>query len=108
MADRRCPECLGDLSEDDVWVCPRCGYTLRTPAVAKVGIGIMLLGLVLLGTYLLGPENLGLRGGWMPTELADLTIANYPLLVLGTFLAGMFLMALGALRARVERSRVPG
>jgi hypothetical protein len=103
----RCPECYADLSDESVWVCPACGYTLRTPASSKLGVVVMLLGIVLLVTYVVGPETLGLRSGWMPTDLADLTIANYPLLVAGTLFLGMLLVAAGALRTRAERSRVP-
>ncbi|MGQ0797169.1 MAG: hypothetical protein ACT4OI_04785 [Methanobacteriota archaeon] len=103
----RCPECYAELPEDATWVCPACGYTLRTPASSRVGVVIMLLGVVLLGTFVAGPENLGLRSGWMPTDLAELTIANYALLVVGTFFLGMALVAVGALRLRGERSHVP-
>lgn len=102
----RCPECYAELPEDALWICPTCGYTLRTPAVSKVGIAIMFLGLVLLASYLVGPENLGLRSGWMPYDLADLTIANYAYLVLGTFLLGMLFAAAGAIKVRAERARV--
>ncbi|HKZ89704.1 MAG TPA: hypothetical protein VJ300_05535 [Thermoplasmata archaeon] len=103
----RCPECYATLPEDASWVCPTCGYTLRTPVSSKVGVGFMLLGLVLLGTFVAGPESLGLRSGWMPSDLAELTITSYPLLVAGTFFLGMALMAAGALRLRGERSRAP-
>lgn len=102
----RCLECFADLPEDADWVCPSCGYTLRTPTSSKVGLVFMLLGLVLLGTYVAGPENMGLRSGWMPTDLADLTIANYPVLVAGALFLGMALVALGAFRLRGERARV--
>ena len=102
----RCLECFADLPEDADWVCPSCGYTLRTPASSKVGLVFMLLGLVLLGTYVAGPENLGLRTGWMPTDLADLTIANYSVLVAGALFLGMALVAVGAFRLRSERARV--
>jgi len=105
MADR-CPDCYAELPEDAVWVCPACGYTLRTPAVAKVGIVFMLLGVVLLGSYLVGPENLGLKTGWMPTELAEFTIANYAWLVLGVLGLGMALVIAGAVKLRVERAAV--
>ncbi|OGS48192.1 MAG: hypothetical protein A3K68_06635 [Euryarchaeota archaeon RBG_16_68_13] len=102
----RCPECAAELPDDAGRVCPRCGYSLQTPAVSKVGVGIMFLGLLLLGGYLLGPENLGLRSGWMPADLADLAIANFGLLLVGTFLLGMLLVAAGALKARAERAAV--
>ena len=102
----RCPECYAELPEDAVWVCPTCGYTLRTPTASKVGIGVMVVGLLLLGCYVLGPDNLGLRSGWMPTELADLTIANFAYLTLGTVVLGMVLVAAGALRVRAARAGV--
>jgi len=101
----RCPECLRELPEDAVWVCPACAYTLRTPAVAKFGIAVMVLGLALVGAYLMGPDQLGLESGWMPTQLAELTVEYFPLLVLGVLLLGMALVAIGAIRVRVERSR---
>ncbi len=103
---RRCPRCAAELPEDAVWVCPTCDYTLRTPAVSKLGILFMFLGLFLVGAYVIGPQNLGLTSGIMPTDLADLTIANFPLLIIGTFAFGMFLMAVGALFVRAERNKV--
>lgn len=102
----RCPECYAELPEDAVWICPTCGYTLRTPAAAKVGIVFMVLGLAVLAAYVYGPENLGIRSGVMPTDLADLTIANFPLLVVGTFALGALLAAAAALKIRSEQSRV--
>jgi len=105
MAER-CPDCYAELPEDAAWVCPACAYTLRTPASAKVGIVVMLLGVVLLGSYLAGPENLGLESGWMPTELAEFTIANYAWLVLGVLVLGMALVILGAVKLRIERAAV--
>jgi len=103
---RRCPRCAAELPEDAVWVCPACDYTLRTPAISKLGIVFMFLGLVLVGGYVIGLPNLGLTSGIMPTDLADLTIANFPLVIIGTFGFGMFLMAVGALFVRAERNKV--
>jgi len=103
---RRCPECYAELPDDAIWVCPTCGYTLRMPGSAKAGIVFMLLGLALLGVFVYGPENLGLNSGVMPTELANLTIANFPLLVVGAFALGSFLAAAAALRIRSEQARV--
>jgi len=102
----RCPECYAELPKDAVWVCPTCGYTLRTPAAAKVGIVFMVLGLALLGAFVYGPENIGLRSGLIPTDLANLMIANFPLLVLGSFGVGAFLAAAAALKIRNEHARV--
>jgi len=101
----RCPECYAELPEDAVWVCPSCRYTLRTPMSAKVGVGFMVLGLVLLGPYIIGPASLGLQSGAIPTDLADLMIANYPLMVVGAFALGAFLVAAGALLIRREHAR---
>jgi len=103
---RRCPRCAAELAEDAVWVCPTCDYTLRTPAVSKVGILFMLLGLVLVGAYVIGPDSLGLTSGIMPTDLANLLIANFADLVVATFAFGMFLMFAGAMFVRRERNRV--
>lgn len=100
---RRCPECYGELPEDAEWVCPACGYTLRTPAVSKVGIVFMLLGLVLLAGFILGPDQLVPRDGSIPYEIVDLTIANFPFLVLGVLGLGMLLALAGALKVRGER-----
>ncbi len=88
-----------------MWVCPVCDYTLRTPAVSKLGILVMFLGLVLVGTYVIGIQNLGIPAGAVPTDLMNLTLANFPLLVVGTFGLGMFLMALGAFFVRAERNK---
>src|SRR5947199_8703709 len=82
---RRCPECYAELPEDAVWVCPTCKYTLRTPATAKAGIVFMVLGLALLGAFVYGPDQIGLRSGLVPTDLANLTMTNFTLLVLGAF-----------------------
>jgi len=101
----RCPECYADLPEDAVWVCPSCRYTLRTPMSAKVGVGFMVLGLVLLVPYVIGPASLGLQSGAIPTDLADLMIANYPLMVIGAFALGALLAAAGALLIRREHAR---
>src|SRR5881296_3417573 len=103
---RRCPECYAELPDDAIWVCPTCGYTLRTPGSAKAGIVFMVLGLALLGVFVYGPENLGLNSGIMPTELANLTIANFPLFVVGVFVLGAFLAAAAALKIRSEQARV--
>lgn len=103
---RRCPECYAELPEDAVWICPTCHYTLRTPAAAKAGIVFMLLGLALLVVFVFGPENLGLNSGVVPTEIANLTIANFPLLVVGSFGFGAFLAAAAALKIRSEQARV--
>ena len=104
MTDR-CPECATELPKDATWVCPVCGYTLRTPAVSKVGILFMFLGLLAVGAYVVGPDNVGLTSGAIPTQLADLMIVNFPLLVIGTFAFGMFLMLVGALFIRSERNK---
>lgn len=106
MAARRCPECYAELPDDAVWVCPSCGYTLRTPRVSKVGVVIMVAGLGLLASYILGPERLLPRDGLIPFELVDLTIANFPMLVVGTLGLGMLLALSGALKVRGERGRV--
>ncbi len=105
MTDR-CPECAAELPKDAKWVCPTCGYTLRTPAVSKVGILFMFLGLVTVGAYVIGPDNLGLTSGLVPTDLANVMVANFPLLVIGAFGFGMFLMLAGALFLRSERAKV--
>jgi hypothetical protein len=103
---RRCPECYAELPDDAVWVCPSCGYTLRMPGSAKAGIVFMLLGLALLGVFVYGPESLGLTSGIMPTELANLTIANFPLLVIGVFGLGALLVVAAAWKIRSEQARV--
>lgn len=103
---RRCPECYAELPEDAVWVCPTCKYTLRTPAAAKAGIVFMVLGLALLGAFVYGPDQIGLRSGLVPTDLANLTIANFPLFVVGAFGTGAFLVAAAALKIRSEQARV--
>lgn len=102
----RCPECYAELPEDAFWVCPMCGYTLRTPMSAKVGVGFMILGLFLLGAFVYGPDKLGLNQGIMPTDLADLTIANFPLFVLGAIALGALMVAAGAMKIRSEQARV--
>jgi hypothetical protein len=104
MTDR-CPECAAELPKDAAWVCPTCGYTLRTPAVSKAGILFMLLGLLAVGAYVIGPDSIGLTSGAIPTQLADLTIANFPLLIIGAFGFGMLLMLAGALFIRSERNK---
>ncbi len=105
MTDR-CPRCAAELPKDATWVCPSCDYTLKTPGVSKVGIFFMLLGLVTVGAYVIGPENLGLTSGIIPTQLADLMIANFALLVVAAFALGMLLMLAGALFVRSERNKV--
>ena len=104
--ERRCPECYTELPDNAVWVCPHCRYTLRIPGTAKAGIVFMVLGLVLLGAFVYGPENLGLNSGVMPTDLANLTIANFSLLVVGAFAFGALLAATAALKIRSEQARV--
>ena len=106
LVARRCPECYAELPDNAVWVCPTCGYTLRTPATAKAGIVFMLLGLAFLGVFVYGPENLGLTSGILPTDLANLTIVNFPLLVVGMFAFGAFLAAAAALKVRSEQARL--
>jgi tellurite resistance protein TehA-like permease len=101
----RCPRCYAELSEDATWVCPTCGYTLRTPVVAKVGILFMLIGLVLLGAYVIGPDAIGLMSGAIPTDLAKLMVANFAPMVAGALAFGMFLTAAGALVVRRARTR---
>jgi hypothetical protein len=103
---RRCPECYAELPADAVWVCPTCRYTLRIPGAAKAGVVIMVLGLALLGAFIQGPENLGLTSGALPTELATLTVANFPLIVVGTFALGALLALASALKIRREQARV--
>jgi hypothetical protein len=103
---RRCPECYAELPDDVVWVCPVCRYTLRTPAAAKAGFAFMILGLLLLGAFVYGPDRLGLRSGLLPTDLANLTIANFALLVLGAFGLGLLLVAAAALKIRSEQARL--
>ncbi len=88
-----------------MWVCPACDYTLRTPAVSKVGILFMFLGLVLVGAYVIGPDSIGLTSGAVPTDLANLMVANFAALVVATFAFGMLLMLVGALFVRHERNR---
>jgi hypothetical protein len=103
---RRCPRCSAELPQDAVWICPTCDYTLRTPSVSKVGIVFMFLGLFLLGGYVLGPDNLGLTSGAIPTDLANLMIANFAMMVVATFAFGMFLTLVGALFVRGERNKL--
>lgn len=103
---RRCPECYAELPADAVWVCPTCGYTLRVPGAAKLGVVLMVFGIGLLGAFLYGPERLGLNQGLVPTDLANLTIANFPLLVVGAFGFGGLLAAAAALKIRSEQARV--
>lgn len=102
---RRCPECYAELPEDAVWVCPACRYTLRVPGSAKVGVVFMVFGLALLGAFLFGPERLGLNSGFVPTDLAEWTIANFALLVAGVFGLGALLAAAAAVKIRSEQAR---
>ncbi len=102
----RCPRCAAELPEDATWVCPACGYTLRTPGIAKLGIVVMFLGLALVGGYVLGPSSIGLTSGLIPTDLANWMVANFTLMVVGTFGLGMLLMLAGALFVRAERNKV--
>jgi len=106
MMARRCPECYAELPDDVVWVCPVCRYTLRTPAAAKAGLAFMIVGLFLLGAYVYGPDRLPLRSGVLPTDLANLTIANFVLMVLGAFGLGILLVAAAALKIRSEQARL--
>lgn len=103
---RRCPRCSAELPQDVVWVCLSCDYTLRTPAVSKLGILFMFLGLFLFGGYVHGPDSLGLTSGAIPTDLAKLLLANFTELVVGTLAFGKFLMFAGALFVRAERNNV--
>ncbi|HKZ99811.1 MAG TPA: hypothetical protein VJ326_09535 [Thermoplasmata archaeon] len=105
---RRCPECYAELPDSAVWVCPACAFTLRTPAVSKFGIAMMLAGLALLAMYILGPERVLPREGLIPFELVDLMVANFPIVVVGTLGLGMLLVLAGALKVRGERARVAG
>src|SRR2546425_9797821 len=105
---RRCPECYADLRDDVVWVCRVCRYTLRTPAAAKAGLAFMIVGLFLLGGYVYGPDRLPLRAGVLPTDLANLTIANFVLMGLGALGLGILLVAAAALQIRSEQARPPG
>ncbi len=61
---------------------------------------------VLLGAFVYGPDQLGLTNGFVPTDLARMTIANFPLLVFGAFALGAFLVAAAALKIRSEQARV--
>jgi len=103
---RRCPECYAELPDDAIWVCPTCRYTLRTPGAAKMGVVLMILGLALLGAFVYGPERLGLNSGFVPTDLATQTIANFPLLVVGTFALGALFVTTAALKIRSEQARL--
>ena len=87
------------------------GQSSATPLLKQrlrglVALAVLGGGLALLGAYVYGPENLGLRSGLIPTDLANLTIANFPLLVLGSFGVGALLAAAAALKIRSEHARV--
>lgn len=101
----RCPRCFAELPEDATWVCPACGYTLRTPGVAKAGLFIMFLGVVLVVAYVLGLSSLGVPNGLIPTDLVDFLNANFPLAILGLFGLGALLTAAGAAAVRHARDR---
>ena len=102
---RRCPECYTELPDEAIWICPHCGYTLLLPGAAKAGIVLMVIGLGLLGAYVYGPTSLGLNSGFLPTDIANLVIAEFPLLVLGAFGVGALLAAAAALKIRSEQAR---
>jgi|GEM_PF-1840406 len=102
----RCPECYAELPEDALWVCPGCGYTLRTPRVSKIGILFLVLGLVTVIVYVVGPTLVIPRNGWIPFDLVDYLYLNWSLLVILTFGLGLFLVAAGAWKVRAERAKV--
>jgi hypothetical protein len=102
----RCPECFAELPEDGLWVCPACRYTLRMPGAAKAGVVLMVFGLALLGAFVYGPDQLGLNSGAVPADLAEWTIANFPLLVAGVFGLGALLATAAALKIRSEQARL--
>jgi hypothetical protein len=52
-----------------------------------------------------GPTSLGLNSGFLPTDIANLVIAEFPLLVLGAFGVGALLAAAAALKIRSEQAR---
>jgi hypothetical protein len=106
MAER-CPRCFADLPEDAIWVCPTCGYTLRTPAASKAGLVFILLGLILSVGYVLGPDAIGLTSGRIPTDLANLMIANFTEMIAATFAFGFFLVLIGAVVLRNARRLLP-
>ena len=103
---RRCPECYAELPDEAIWICPTCRYTIRMPGAAKMGVVLMILGLALLGAFVYGPEQLGLNSGLIPTDIAKPTIANFPLLVVGSFGLGAFLVTAAALKIRSEQARL--
>lgn len=107
MAER-CPRCYADLPADATWVCPACGYTLRTPGVSKWGLLFVFLGLVLLVGYVMGPDALGLTSGAVPTQLADLMIAYFAQMVAATFAFGFLLVLVGAAILRGARRAASG
>jgi CDP-diglyceride synthetase len=46
----RCPNCLVRLPDDRTYVCDRCGYQLRLPAVSLIGLGAIAAGV---GSFLM-------------------------------------------------------
>ncbi len=47
MADR-CPRCRFRLDDSKSLACPNCGYSLRWPAVGKVGVLLTIVGFLAL------------------------------------------------------------
>jgi len=41
----RCPNCLAKTPDDRALVCDRCGYQLRLPRIAMVGLGLIAAGI---------------------------------------------------------------
>ena len=106
MSDR-CPRCFADLPEDAIWVCPTCGYSLRTPGISKAGLVLVLLGFVLLIGYVLGPDAIGLTSGLIPTPLANLLITFFTEMIAAAFALGFLLVLAGAAVLRNARRSVP-
>jgi hypothetical protein len=106
MAER-CPRCFADLPQDAVWVCPTCGYTLRTPAASKAGLFFIFLGFALSVAYVLGPDAIGLTSGVIPTDLAKFLVANFTALTAAAFAFGFLLVLLGAAVLRNARRLLP-
>ncbi len=103
----RCPRCFADLPEDAVWVCPTCGYTLRTPAASKAGLLFIVLGFLLSVGYVLGPDAIGVTSGAIPTDLANVMIANFTEVIAAAFAFGFFLVLIGAAMLRNARRGAP-